>query len=89
MTPKPKEIKKGAYAKDAVEFEPSQKKTVVPYEEIVKSLKEGNIFVMPLTSSKNTVAQALKRIRDVEKHNVPNAKVGKTKETAQFVFYVD
>lgn len=89
MSKKTKEIKKGVYAKDAIEFEPTQKKTVVPYEDIVKTLKEGNIYVMPLASSKNTIAQALKRIRDPTKHNIPNAKVGKTKETKQFVFYVD
>ena len=89
MSKKAKEIKKGEYTKDAIEFEAQIKKTVVPYEEIVKTIKEGHIYVMPLTTSRNTIAQALKRLRDPKKHNIPNAKVGKTKETKQFVFYAD
>lgn len=89
MTPdkKAKEIKSGAYTKDALTFNEAQaKKSVIPYEEIITALKAGNVYVMPSATSKHTIAQALRKLR--KKHDLPNAKLGWTKDTAQRVFYV-
>jgi len=89
MSTKPKEakpIKSGTYNTSEVEVEAIKKKTVIPYEDIETALKAGKIYVLPIETSKNTVAQAVKRIRT--KLNLPLAKVGKTKATHQYVFYV-
>lgn len=93
MTQKPKkekkaigkEIKSQAYTKDAVEIDKAITRSVVPYDDIVKALKEGSVYVMPRDISKHTLSQALKKIRT--KHELPKAKLGWTKETSQRVFY--
>ena len=81
-----KPFKEGAYDKKAIEVETIQRKTVIPYEDVKKALEHGKIYVLPKGISRNTVAQAKKRL--MEKYGLEKVKVGKTKVTKQFVFYI-
>ena len=89
-TPDPTEtkpLKEGAIdlatVKDKVE--PTGKRTVIPYDKIVKALKKGKAYVLKKGVNRNTVRQALYRLQDKEGYNLPDTELGKIQ--AQFIFY--
>jgi len=86
MSETAKPLRKGAYDKQNVEVIAIERKTVIPYDDIKTALENGQIYVLAKAVSKNTVAQAKNRLKD--KYGLTDIKLGKTKDTKQFVFYI-
>jgi len=80
-----KEIKEGAYKPKALEVEElPTRRAKIPYDEIVETVKAGNIYVLSKTATKYSMQKIKKKLKDA---GIKDIKVGKTKDTKQYAFY--
>lgn len=82
---KPKPMKSGSYAIDAIETEELRTLEVLPYDKIVKALNAGQTFVLPADAKRTTVKQSVDRIASKVNKGVSFV-LRKVKETGQFCY---